>query len=35
MFKEFKNDAEDDGDLELIARADRALEAVDMLIADN
>jgi hypothetical protein len=35
MFQDFRNDAEDDGDMELIARADRAIEAVDMLIADN
>lgn len=35
MFEDFKRDAEDDGQAELIARADKALAAVALVVAEQ
>jgi hypothetical protein len=35
MFEDFKRDAEDDGQAELIARADKAITAVALVMAEQ
>jgi hypothetical protein len=35
MFEDFKRDAEDDGQADLIARADKAIAAVSLVVAEQ